>query len=211
MGGKIYLLLLNPYILYMPTLKVTEDQLRLIQRSLDLYSRIGIGQMWAILDHPTFYNVLTQKLRPQKDLEIGDQTERGEIVEIGEDYIKTKGVWDGKEEIRTWTDVENIKLSIDYNQYHDIRKEGKNLLDKGRNVLLQEDLPENASFGIYSSDVDESCRVAFDILQVIRHEFWKEDPDKSPHTVDSSVHLSTKDSDQIKCNLKNNSENNKLS
>jgi len=28
----------------MATLKVTEDQLRLIQRALDFYSRVGIGQ-----------------------------------------------------------------------------------------------------------------------------------------------------------------------
>ena len=49
--------------------------------------------------------------------------------------------------------------------------------------------------------VDESSTVAYDIVQVIRHEFWKADPDRSPHVVMSSVHLSTKDSDQIKVEL----------
>jgi hypothetical protein len=54
---------------------------------------------------------------------------------------------------------------------------------------------------ITKNNVDESSRVAYDLVQVIRHEFWKADPDRSPHVVMSSVHLSTKDSDQIKVEL----------
>ena len=38
----------------MTTLKVTKEQLRLIQDALDMYSRIGIGQFEVIKDHPTF-------------------------------------------------------------------------------------------------------------------------------------------------------------
>jgi len=38
----------------MATLKVSEEQLRLIQQALDFYSRVGIGQFNAIKDHPTF-------------------------------------------------------------------------------------------------------------------------------------------------------------
>lgn len=187
----------------MPTLQVTEEQLRLIQQALDMYSRIGIGQMWVIKDHPTFVNVLSDKLRPKKQLEVGDQTERGEVVEIGEDYVKTKGSWGKGQEVRTWTDVENIKLSIDYSQYHDIRDYGEKLLNQGRNMLLQEELPNNGSYGIYNPNVDESCRVAFDILQIIRHELWnmQSEDDKMHHTVASSVHLTTKDSNKIKCKI----------
>jgi hypothetical protein len=68
-------------------------------------------------------------------------------------------------------------------------------------MLLQDELPHNGSYGIYHPEVDESCRVAFDIMKVIRHEFWKTDPDRSDITVDSSVHLSTKNSDDIKVKL----------
>jgi len=186
----------------MATLEVTNEQLRLIQQALDMYSRIGIGQMWVIKDHPTFYNVLSDKLRPKKQLEVGDQTERGEVVEIGKGYIKTSGSWGNGEEIRTWTDVENVKLSIDYNLYHQIRDEADKILCEGRNKLLQEDLGKNGSYGIYNpNEVDESCRVAFDLIQVIRHEFWKNDSDRSSITVDSSVHLSTKESGKIKCKI----------
>lgn len=185
----------------MPTLHVTENQLRLIQRSLDFYSRIGIGQMFVIKEHPTYESALYENLRPKKGLEVGDRTERGVIVEIGENFIKTKGRWDGAEEIKTWEDVENVKLSIDYSQFHQIRDRAEKQLNIGRNMLLQEELHDNASYGIYSPNVDESCRVAFDIIQVIRHEFWKVNPNRSEMTVDSNLHLGTKDSDKIKVEL----------
>jgi hypothetical protein len=186
----------------MATLTVTEEQLKLIQTALDFYSRVGIGQMWAIKDHPTYQNVLYDKLRPKKELELGDRTERGEIVEIGDGYIKTKGSWGNGEEIRTWTDVDKIKLSIDYSLYHKIRDEGEDLLVAGRNKLLQEDdLSKHGSYGIFNPEVDDSCRVAYDIIQVIRHEFWKRDPKRSSVTVDSSVTIWTKDGDKVKCEL----------
>ena len=185
----------------MATLELTESQLRLVQDALDFYSRVGIGQMWAIRDHPTFENVLREKLRPKKPLEVGDKTERGEVVEIGKDYIKTKGSWGTGEEIREWKDVEKVKHSIDYNQFHEIRDRGEKVLNEGRNILLQDQIPNNGSYGIFNPQVDESCRVAWDILQVIRHEFWKANSDRSEITVDSSVHLSTEDSHKIKCEL----------
>jgi hypothetical protein len=184
----------------MPQLTVTDEQLHLIQKALDMYSRIGIGQMWAIKEHPTFEGVLRDKLRPKKQLEVGDRTERGEIIEIKKKKIKTKGMWNGREEIREWP-KEEIKLSIDYSQFHDIRDRAEKILNQGRNMLLQDDLHDNASYGIYNPNVDESCRIAFDIIQVIRHEYWKANPNRSDITVDSSVHLSTKDSDKVKVKL----------
>ena len=189
----------------MATLHVTEEQLKLIQTALDFYSRVGIGQMWAIKDHPTYQNVIYDKLRPKKELELGDRTERGEIVEIGDGYIKTKGTWGKGEEIRTWTDVDKIKLSIDYSLYHKIRDEGEDLLVAGRNKLLQEDdLSKHGSYGIFNPEIDDSCRVAYDIIQVIRHEFWKRDPERSSITVDSSVTIWTKDGNKVKCELDEN-------
>lgn len=185
----------------MATLNVTNDHLHLIQKALDFYSRVGIGQMWAIKEHPTYEKILRDKLRPKKSIEIGDETERGEVVEIGDGYIKTKGSWGNGEEIREWTDVKNVKLSIDYGLYHDIRDNAEKILNQGRNMLLAEEIPNNGSYGIYNPEVDESCRVAFDLIQVIRHEFWKADPGKSSMTVDSSVHLSTQDSGKIKCKI----------
>jgi len=60
----------------MPKLEITEEQLKIIQTALDFYSRVGIGQMWVIKDHPTFQSVLSDKLRPQKDLEVGDKNRK---------------------------------------------------------------------------------------------------------------------------------------
>jgi hypothetical protein len=157
--------------------------------------------MWAIKEHPTYESVLREKLRPKKKLEIGDQTERGEIVEIGKDFIKTKGHWGNGEEIKEWKDVDNVKLSIDYGVYHDLRDRAEKILNQGRNILLQDEIPHHGSYGIYNPEVDESCRVAFDLIQVIRHEFWKADPGKSSMTVDSSVHLSTQEAGKIKCQI----------
>lgn len=185
----------------MATLELTNDQLRLVQRALDFYSRVGIGQMWAIKEHPTYEKHLYEKLRPKKELEVGDRTERGEIVEIGEGYIKTKGYWNAKEEVREWKDVDNIKLSIDYDKYHKTRDQAEKILNKGRNLLLQEELPDNGSWGIFNPNVDESCRVAFDIVQVIRHEFWKQNPDRSDITVDSSVNIWTDDGHKVHCKI----------
>ena len=185
----------------MATLEVTNEQLRLIQQALNMYSRIGIGQLWVIKDHPTYFNVLRDKLRPKKEIEVGDSTERGEVVEIGDGYIKTKGGWGNEEEIRIWTDVENVKLSIDYGEYHKIRDEADRTLHNAVNILLQENFANGESYGIHNPNVDESARVAFDLVKVIRHEFWKKNENRSDITVDSSVNLWTKDCDKIKCKL----------
>jgi hypothetical protein len=193
----------------MATLQVTNSQLHLIQTALDFYSRVGIGQLHVIKDHPTFDNLLCERLRPQQPLKVGDRTERGEVVEIGApkkkggspSYIKTKGVWNTKEEVRTWTDIENVKHSIDYAQYHEIRDKADKLFNEGKNLLMEENFSPHASYGIFSGQVDESCRVAFDLIQVIRHEFWKTYPNRSEATVDSRVWLRTKDSEKIACTL----------
>lgn len=142
----------------MTTLTVTQEQLRLIQDALDMYSRIGIGQMWVIKDHPTFEEVLRKKC-----------TFEGEI---------------------------------DYQTYHEQRKIADQHFIQGRDSLLIDSTHgQHGSYGIYNKEVHQSSRVAYDIVQVIRHEFWKANPDRSPHVVMSHVNLSTKDSDQIKVEL----------
>ena len=142
----------------MATLTVTEKQLQLIQKSLDFYSRVGIGQFDAIKDHPTFEKHL------HKEFEI-----------------------DGK---------------TDYSRYHAVRDSADNVIFQARNILYNDNsLSRNGSWGIYNKKVDESCREAFDLIQVIRHEFWKKNPKRSRITVDSSVHLHCKDSNKIKVEL----------
>lgn len=189
----------------MATITLTQEQLKLVQDALDFYSRIGIGQFNVIKDHPTFENALKKQfVLGSGPFKVGDKTMRGEVVEVDPDgkWIKTKGTWTKGEEIREWTDIEKIQYSIDYARYHEVRDLVDMMIVQPRNMLLNDlDLPRTASWGIYNPDVDESCRVAFDIIQVIRHEFWKADPNRTEHTVMASVHLSSKDSNQIKVEL----------
>jgi len=190
------------------TLELTDEQLTLVQDALDFYSRIGIGQFNVIKDHPTFQEHLYNEFSPQKELEVGDRTQRGEIVEIHpkKKWIKTKGSWGNGEEIRKWNDVENIHHSTDYSRYHDVRDIVDVALIYPRNRLMNDmDLPQHASWGIYNESVHDSCRMAFDIIQVIRHERWKKNPNRSNVTVDSHIHFSHRkdgSSSKIKCTLK---------
>lgn len=94
---------------------------------------------------------------------------------------------------------------VDYEIYHDSRERADILFSQGRNLLLQEEKHVNGSYGIHHPNVDESCRTAFDIVQVIRHEFWKRNPNRSEITVDSHIYLiSDEDTTHIKCNLNEN-------
>ena len=143
----------------MATLEVNNKQLHLIQRALDLYSRIGAGQFNVIKEHPTFERHLANELKDKE----------------------------GK---------------TDYSRFHQVRDSIDIMLVQPRNMLMQEPLhPRNGSWGIHNKKVDESCREAFDIIQVIRHEFWKANEKRSDITVDSHIMLTTKDSKNIKVTL----------
>jgi hypothetical protein len=190
----------------MNILELTDEQLTLVQNALDFYSRIGIGQFDKIKDHPTFEEHLSNEFTiKQGPIEVGDKTQRGLVVEIGKGYIKTKGSWGNGEEIRTWNDVDKIKHSVDYTRFHSRRDEIDRTLTLPRNMLINDfSLSQNGSWGIHNNHVHHTCRMAFDIVQVIRHERWKTREEKTFHTVDSSIHFTHRDddsSDKIKCIL----------
>ena len=142
----------------MATLKVNENQLRLIQKALDFYSRVGIGQFNEIKNHPTFERHLHEEFK--------------------------------------------IEGKTDYNRFHSVRETADDALNVARNMLYNESsMDKNGSWGIYNPKVDDSCRDAFDLVQVIRHEFWKNDPDRSDITVDSSITLTDGKNVNIECDL----------
>jgi hypothetical protein len=116
------------------------------------------------------------------------------VVEIGKDYIKTKGRWGNGEEIRTWHDVDQVKRSPDWSRVHSCRDSIRLLGGQIGYIVSNEDvcLGGSGSLGIHNPQVDESCREAFDIIQIIRHEFWKADPNRSTSTVDSHIHRTSK-------------------
>lgn len=126
----------------MSTIKLTQKQLKLIQDALELYSRIGMLELDNILHHPSIDKIMENQCTPKSKIEIGDMTSRGEVVEIGIDYFKTKGVWfDSKkrasveqiesnpngwiEEVRTWHDMNELKHAVNYSKFHQLNHELK--------------------------------------------------------------------------------------
>lgn len=193
----------------MNTLHLTDEQLRIVQQALDFWSRIGIGQFDRIKDHPTFEEHLHSEFALKKGpLEVGDKTVRGEVVEIDpkRKWVKTKGSWGNGEEIRKWKDVENVKHSTNYSRYHQVRGVVDSILVQPRNMLINDPtMSGNGSWGIHHPSAHDSTRIAFDIVQVIRHEYWKKNPNRSNMTVDSHIHFTHRkdnSSNQIKCELK---------
>lgn len=190
----------------MNTLHLTTEQLQLVQQALDFYSRIGIGQFTEIKDHPTFHNHLYKVCAPKKVPEVGDRTPQGEILEIKDGKALIAGsVVDGRwNEKHEWKKLEDVELSTNYTKFHAIQKEADEILSNGRNTLTRDfSVGTNGSWGIFNESVDESCRMAFDIVQVIRHEFYKKRGENS-HTVDSHIHFSSRkdgSSKLIKCEL----------
>lgn len=193
----------------MNTLHLTDEQLNLVQTALDFYSRIGIGQFEQIKDHPSFQSHLYNVCQPKRDPLVGDRTPQGEILQIkdGKALIdgsvdKKTGHWCSKLE---WKKLKDVKLSTDYGRYHEIRKTVDECLIQPRNLLIQDPtMPEHGSWGIYNESVDDTCRIAFDIVQVIRHERWKRNPKRSDITVDSHIHFSHRNdnsSDKIRCEM----------
>ena len=173
----------------MAKIELTDKQLRLVQDALESYSRAGILQWRYVYDHPSVQRFLQDSFTPDKELKVGSQTMRGEVVEIGDGYVKTKGSWGNGEEIKTWTDVENIEISPNWNEYHDATHKIENLFGEVNRIILQDPtFPDGASPGIHNPKSREALE-AFDIIQVIRHEFWKDNPNRSDITVDSSVSI----------------------
>lgn len=176
----------------MATLECTKEQLHLIQTALDFYSRIGIGQWTEIKDHATFENNLENICRPNKIPEVGDRTPQGEILEIrGKKALingsvdKKKKMWCSKPE---WKNLKDVKLSTDYSKYHDIRDKVDDMLAEARNVLIQDNsCGKNGSWGIYNKNVDDSCREAYNMIQVIRYELNKASENPCQNCVSSSV------------------------
>jgi len=201
----------------MNKLELTDKQLWLVQEALDFYSRVGIGQFNVIKEHPTFEIYLEDVCRPTKEPEVGDRTPQGKILEIknGKALIdgsvdKKLNRWCDKKE---WKKLKDVKLSTDYSKYHRIRDNVDMMLVQPRNMLINDTtMNSNGSWGIHHPSVDDSCRMAFDIVQVIRHEKWKNNPDRNTMTVDSHTHFTHRKDDtsnKIRCELNIDKDENK--
>jgi len=201
----------------MNKLELTDEQLWLVQQALDFYSRVGIGQFNVIKEHPTFEIYLEDVCRPTKEPEVGDRTPQGEILEIKNGKALINGSVDKKLnrwcDKKEWKKLKDVKLSTDYSRYHRIRDNVDKMLVQPRNLLINDTtMNSNGSWGIHHPSVDDSCRMAFDIVQVIRHEKWKNNPDRNTMTVDSHTHFTHRkdnSSNKIRCELNIDKDENK--
>ena len=176
----------------------------LIERALEFYSRVGIGQLDVIKDHTTFEKHLYEVCTPKREIKLGDKTPQGRVEEIKDGKALISGsVKDGKwNEEWEWKKLEDVKLSTDYSKYHALRDQIDILLLEVKKVLTDDKQSSiHGGWGIYNPAVDESCRIAFDIQQVLRHERWKLNPNGSSATVDSHVHFSSPFTGEIKCEI----------
>lgn len=164
----------------------SREQLRLIQFALDFYSRIGIFQFEEIFHHPSVDKVLKRSCTVEKEIKVGTKCMQGVVVKITKNKIHCEGQWSGKKEIRKFNKDE-VTICPDWGNYHAIKDDVRMRLNAIKNLI--NNTLYNGHFGIHSNEIDESCRTAYDLLQIIRHEFWKKNPDPKMCTVDSSVHL----------------------
>ncbi len=93
-------------------------------------------------------------------------------------------------EVHLRNEFKNKEGETDYDKLHLVGDEVDEIFTQAKRLLYnQPSLVKNGGWGIHNPNVDDSCRNAFDLVQVIRHEFWKNNPNRSNITVDSSVHL----------------------
>ncbi len=92
---------------------------------------------------------------------------------------------------KTLKDKTTFHNETDYSLKREIEGKVIDLLTEARNMLCDLTVGRNGSYGINNDKVDETCRIANDIHQVIRHQFWKEHEVKSFMTVDSSIHYTS--------------------
>src|SRR5690606_38101867 len=101
-----------------------------------------------------------------------------------------------------YNELKNEDGETDWTKYHQIMTKVETALTYPRNLLINDmSMPGHGSWGVLHPDVDESCWIAFDIMQVIRHARWKINPNKKYETVDSSVHFTSKGSEKEKVEL----------
>lgn len=174
----------------MATLTCSNKQLRLIQDALELYSRIGILQLDRILDHPSVEGMIENQFTSKEPVKVGDHIGRGEVVEIGKKYFKTKGSWGNGEEVRKWTDMDALKHWPDYDKLHPHCDEIKRKLNEIK-LLISGDYQIaniNASYGIHRTKEGQHNLEAYDMIQVIRNEFWKAEENPPQYVVSSHIH-----------------------
>lgn len=188
-------------------IEVTEEQAGLLINVLDNYSRIGTLQFNRIENHPTISNLIEKKCTPiSKKFKVGQTVQvpnklLGTIREIHKDKLTVDVTClnvganqkqNTKIELKSYN-IKEVSHTVDWHKYHSMVEDFNNSLEPAR-CLLYKFNGVNHSLGIYSKYVDDSCRDAYDMLQIIRNELYK-DTDNFSNSLASTVVLSGKKGD----------------
>ena len=114
-------------------LECTAAQLNLIQHALDVYSRLGSGQIEELENH---WGI--------NEFQINKHT---------------------------------IEGATNYADYHEEKDNLRQFINAYKNLLFM--MAPNASYGIHADAISDTCRQSWDMIQVIRHEVWKQDPERT--------------------------------
>lgn len=171
-------------------IECTEEELHLINKALDFYSRVGAGQFSEIVNHPTFEKYCEEYCTPKREPIVGDSTDQGKILEIKKGKALIAGsVKDGKWcKDHEWKPLSKVKLSVNYSMFHEKRDRFHKLLCEARDIFIGKDHGTHGNWGIFNPALDDSCRTAFHLHQVIRHEFWKLKNEKHETSTTISAH-----------------------
>lgn len=86
-------------------------------------------------------------------------------------------------------DIPTIHANIWDNHRSEYQDIGNDELLKARNILFDMNYGLNGSYGINSDKVSDYARLAQDIIEVMRHETWKNNPERMEGTIDSHITL----------------------
>lgn len=100
------------------------------------------------------------------------------------------------------SEFKNEDGKTDYSKLHSVGDEVDEIFTQAKRLLYNEpSAVKNGGWGINNPNVDNSCRDAYDLVQVIRHEFWKRNTNRSNITVDSHICLTHRKNENIQVEL----------
>jgi hypothetical protein len=109
----------------MKTINITADQLELLRSALDFYIKIADLQLEEIAFHPAINDILIQRSTRQKQLDIGDSTNLGKVVDLSKEWVWVENSVNNTKVVSRHSRKE-IRLNPDWIKYH-----------KNKSLLLQ--------------------------------------------------------------------------
>ena len=88
---------------------------------------------------------------------------------------------------KKWKKLPDNEKQLFYKKEYQIRTDISNMILGAFPGMDFFSVGKNGSWGIYNDKVDDDCRLAFGMIQNIRHQFWLKNPNSSSYTVDANI------------------------